>query len=162
MGVAEPTAQVSAFDVTGPPLEAAIFGVDERPDPAAAFVAEPEAIAAAATFVASPGTIAFVAAEGRDIQGWCWGYLLPRPDGAPMLYLHNLEVADQHRRRGIGRSLLRSFMDAGTRSGASRMFLTTGEANTAARRLYEEMGAGPAAQGPTVNYWFHLPRQEGG
>jgi hypothetical protein len=30
------------------------------------------------------------------------------------------------------------------------------EANTAARRLYESMGAGLATQGPTVNYWFAL------
>ncbi|WP_433223330.1 hypothetical protein ACQP00_25850 [Dactylosporangium sp. CS-047395] len=33
----------------------------------------------------------------------------------------------------------------------------TGADNAAARRLYESMGAGLATQGPTVNYWFHLP-----
>ncbi len=74
-----------------------------------------------------------------------------------MLYLHNLEVAESARRRGVGRELLRSFMKAGERLGAGKMFLTTGEANVAARRLYESMGAGLATQGPTVNYWFPLP-----
>jgi ribosomal protein S18 acetylase RimI-like enzyme len=73
-----------------------------------------------------------------------------------MLYLHNLEVAEHCRRRGIGRGLLRAFIDAGIQRGASRMFLVTAEANTAARRLYESMGAGPATRGPTVNYWFAL------
>lgn len=110
----------------------------------------------ATTFAQSPGTIAFVAVEGHEVQGWCWGYLLARPDGPSMLYLHNLEVAEDCRRQGIGRRLLGSFVDAGVRLGASKMFLITGESNTAARRLYESMGAGLAAQGPTVNYWFLL------
>jgi ribosomal protein S18 acetylase RimI-like enzyme len=113
-----------------------------------------------ATFVRAPGTIAFVAAEGDDVHGWCWGYLLPRPDGTSMLYLHNLEVAEHCRRRGTGRGLLRAFIAAGIRLGAARMFLTTGEDNTAARRLYESMGAGLATQGPTVSYWFRLSGRE--
>jgi len=110
----------------------------------------------AVTFAQSPGTIAFVAVEDQEIQGWCWGYLLARPDATTMLYLHNLEVAESCRRQGIGRGLLRSFMQAGAQLGASKMFLTTGEENRPARSLYESMGAGLAAQGPTVNYWFLL------
>jgi len=112
--------------------------------------------AGAAAFVRSPGTIAFVAVEDHDVQGWCWGYLLVRPDRTTMLYLHNLEVAEQRRRLGIGGGLLSAFMQAGTQLGASRMFLITGAENTAARHLYESMGAGLATQGPTVNYWFQL------
>jgi ribosomal protein S18 acetylase RimI-like enzyme len=113
--------------------------------------------AGAAAFAQSPGTIAFVAVEDHDVQGWCWGYMLARPDGTSMLYLHNLEVAERSRQQGVGRALLRSFMEAGVQLGATKMFLTTGETNTAARHLYESMGAGLATQGPTVNYWFHLP-----
>jgi ribosomal protein S18 acetylase RimI-like enzyme len=115
----------------------------------------------AALFVQSPGTIAFVAVNDHEVQGWCWGYVLARPDGTSMLYLHNLEVAESSRRRGLGRELVRSFMAAGVELGATRMFLITGEANVAARRLYESMGAGLATQGPTVNYWFPLPSDPG-
>ena len=110
----------------------------------------------AAAFALSPGTIAFVAVEDHDVQGWCWGYLLARPDGTTMLYLHNLEVAEPCRGQGIGRGLLRSFMEAGAQLGASKMFLIAGEENTVARSLYDSMGAGLAEQGPTVNYWFLL------
>ncbi|HWS31626.1 MAG TPA: GNAT family N-acetyltransferase [Actinoplanes sp.] len=110
----------------------------------------------AAAFVESPETIALIAMDGPEIQGWCWGHLLSRPDGTTMLYLHDLEVDESHRRQGIARELLNEFMKAGVNHGASRMFLTTGEENTPARHLYETAGALPAAQGPTVNYWFHL------
>jgi ribosomal protein S18 acetylase RimI-like enzyme len=116
----------------------------------------------AAAFLQSPGTIAFIAVADHEVQGWCWGYSLARPDGTSMLYLHNLEVAESCRRQGIGRGLLRAFMEAGVQVGAGKMFLITGEDNVAACRLYESMGAGLATQGPTVNYWFRLPPDPSG
>lgn len=104
----------------------------------------------------APGTLAFVAVDGDEIQGWCWGYHLIRPDNSSMLYLDQLEVGEKHRRKGIGRALVHAFMAAGKAVGATRMCLTTGEANVAARALYEALGGGLASQGPTVNYWFVL------
>ena len=73
-----------------------------------------------------------------------------------MLYVHQLEVAESHRRKCIGRNLLRAFMEAGVKAGATKMSLTTGAENVAARSLYESLGGGLAAQGPAVNYWFLL------
>jgi hypothetical protein len=29
--------------------------------------------------------------DNHEVQGWCWGYVLARPDGTSMLYLHSLE-----------------------------------------------------------------------
>ncbi|WP_238019932.1 GNAT family N-acetyltransferase [Dactylosporangium sp. AC04546] len=107
-------------------------------------------------FLESPSALAFVASQAGEIFGWSWGYHLIRPDTSSMLYLHQLEVAQEHRRRGIGRALLQAFMSAGAQAGAARMFLTTGEANAPARALYESLGGGLAAQGPTVSYWFRL------
>ncbi|GAB2685642.1 GNAT family N-acetyltransferase [Kribbella swartbergensis] len=105
---------------------------------------------------ADSGGLTFVALNGPEVAGWCWGYHLIRPDGSSMLYLHQLEVDEAYRRSGIGRQLLRTFMNEGTSAGATKMFLTTGAANTAARALYDAMGGGLASQGPTVNYWFLL------
>ncbi|TCO47885.1 acetyltransferase (GNAT) family protein [Kribbella antiqua] len=109
-------------------------------------------------FTTAPGVMTYVALNGSDISGWCWGYRLPRPDGSAMLYLHQLEVDEAHRRQGIGRQLLTTFMAAGADAGATKMFLTTGADNTPARNLYDALGGGPASQGPTVNYWFLLDR----
>ncbi|MFI5732223.1 GNAT family N-acetyltransferase [Kribbella sp. NPDC051587] len=107
-------------------------------------------------FLTAPGTLAFVA--GTEPRGWCWGYHLPRPDGTSMLYLHQLAVAEPYRRQGLGKALLQTFMTAGTLAGATKMFLTTAADNHAARSLYDALGGGLAAQGPTVNYWFLLDR----
>ncbi|MGQ7754256.1 GNAT family N-acetyltransferase [Streptomyces sp. WC2508] len=107
-------------------------------------------------FAGTPTALAFVAVDGTEILGWCWGHHLARPDSGPMLYVHQLEVAESHRRKCIGRNLLRAFMEAGVKAGATKMSLTTGAENVAARSLYESLGGGLAAQGPTVNYWFLL------
>ena len=103
------------------------------------------------------GTLAFVAvADSDEPIGWCWGHHLVRPEGSSMLYLHELEVAEEHRRQGHGRALLDAFTAAGRRAGATKMFLFTAASNVPARRLYESLGGGLAAHGPTVNYWFVL------
>ncbi|NUS00419.1 MAG: GNAT family N-acetyltransferase, partial [Kribbellaceae bacterium] len=60
------------------------------------------------------------------MTGWCWGAHLARPDGTSMLYLHQLEVAEPYRRKGIARELVSAFMNAGREAGATKMFLTTG------------------------------------
>ncbi|TCN35324.1 hypothetical protein EV644_116117 [Kribbella orskensis] len=54
----------------------------------------------------------------------------------------------------IGRALLKAFMAAGTQAAATRLVLTAGAKNIAARSLYEAIGGRLASQGPTVNYWF--------
>ncbi len=107
-------------------------------------------------YAQAPGALAFVAHDGLEILGWCWGYLLPRPDGLSMMYLHELEVAEAHRRKGLGRELLCAFMTEGSKVGATKMFLFTAADNVAARSLYESLGGGLASQGDTVNYWFRL------
>lgn len=78
------------------------------------------------------------------------------PKTHPSRPIHGFSQA--YRRQGIGRGRLRAFMTAGVAGGATKMFLTTDAANTAARSLYDAMGGGLAAQGPTVNYWFLLDR----
>ncbi len=108
-------------------------------------------------FVEAPATLAFVGVgNGDEVIGWCWAYHVVCPDAPSMLYLHGLQVAEDHRRQGHGRALVEGFIAAGRTAGAAKMFLGTAEANEPARRLYDALGSGLAAQGPTVNYWFPL------
>ena len=51
---------------------------------------------------------------------------------------------------------MQTFARSASERGASKMFITTGEAS-AAGQLYDSLGGGLAEQGPTVNYWFRLP-----
>lgn len=107
-------------------------------------------------FLAAEGTVASLVVDDATIRGWCWGYHLVRPDASSMAYLHELEVVEGSRHRGLGRQLVQAFMAAVSSLGASRMFLNTGVDNVAARRLYESLGGRCAEQGPTVGYWFQL------
>ena len=68
----------------------------------------------------NPNTLVLVALTEGEPSGWCWGYHLVRPDDTSMLYLHQLEVAEPHRRQGIGRALLRAFMTTGAQAGADQ------------------------------------------
>jgi ribosomal protein S18 acetylase RimI-like enzyme len=107
-------------------------------------------------YLDAAGTLIFVATADDEVAGWCWGYQLPRPDGASMLYLHHVAVVESLRGQGIGRALVTAFIAAGRSAGATKMFLTTGAENVPARKLYDALGGGLATQGPTVNYWFLL------
>ena len=108
-------------------------------------------------FLQTTGAVAQLAVEEGQVVGWCWGYFMPRPDGVAMAYVHEIEVLESRRRKDVGGQLMKAFADVVASRGASKMFLTTGASNEAARHLYDALGGGLAAQGPTVNYWFALP-----
>lgn len=116
----------------------------------------------ARTFAALDHTMAFVAGEAETVTGYCWGYYLQRPDISAMAYVHELEVAERHRRRGIGRGLMLAFLGAAQQRGATKVFLTTGSGNVAARSLYDTIGGRIADQGDTTNYWWNSERSPQG
>jgi ribosomal protein S18 acetylase RimI-like enzyme len=59
---------------------------------------------------------------------------------APSCYLEELYVAPPLRGRGMGRALLEATIEAAREAGADRIDLNTGEADIAARELYESAG----------------------
>jgi ribosomal protein S18 acetylase RimI-like enzyme len=63
-------------------------------------------------------------------------------------YLAELYVVPERRGGGIGRALMEETMAAARAQGADAMELGTGEADVAARRLYESLGFTNTEHGP--------------
>lgn len=106
-------------------------------------------------FLDDPATVAFVARDPEGIVGWAWGYRQVRADGDSMLFLYEIEVEEDERGKGIGRSLVEAFLALGRREGHRKMWLLTDEDNPAAMSIYEATG-GQRSDKRDVSYWWPL------
>jgi ribosomal protein S18 acetylase RimI-like enzyme len=88
-----------------------------------------------------------VAVAADRVQGYTYGTLEER-DWNLLLEahgaIHDLFVADEARRRGIGRLLLTAMISELEALGAPRIVLATMVGNHAAQRLFAEAGFRPA------------------
>lgn len=109
-------------------------------------------------FLSDPTTVALVARAGSRVAGWAWGYRQARPDGDTMLLLYELDVVAEQRRRGVGRSLIETFLSVARREGHRRVWVLTEVDNEAAVTLYEATGGERAPSGQIVYQWL-LPRR---
>jgi GNAT superfamily N-acetyltransferase len=103
-------------------------------------------------FLEQPRTHAFVALEGQDVIGWCYGYELLRPEGRWMMFLKQIDVLEERRLEGVGRQLLDAFVALAKSKGHRRMWLYTNAGDRAARALYEDAGGAPDDE--RVGYWW--------
>jgi len=78
--------------------------------------------------------------------------------GALDAYLEELYVAPATRGQGMGRALLEAAMETAREEGATHMDLGTGEADTAARALYESLGFTNREGGPDGPVMFLYER----
>ncbi len=92
---------------------------------------------------------------GVECPELAWANQMWSPAGRLTTYLHQLEVRDGFRRRGIGRALVQQAMCLSQRRGSTRFWLSTGGHNEAAQALYESMGGDRKPLGD-VNYWWEL------
>jgi GNAT superfamily N-acetyltransferase len=102
-------------------------------------------------FLEDPRSHAFVALDGGDVIGWCFGYELFRPEGRWMMLLYQIDVIEARRREGTGRQLLDAFVALARSKGHQKMWLLTDAGNDAARRLYEGAGGAPTEK---LGYWW--------
>ena len=79
----------------------------------------------------------------REFRIVAYGVLMLAPGEAQIL---NLSVVPDARREGIGRALLRRFLDDARQSCAEQIFLEVRTSNVAAIRLYESEGFAPVAR----------------
>lgn len=81
-----------------------------------------------------PGAVLVAERSGR-VAGYAALWV-----GADEAELADLAVAPEHRRRGVGRTLLRACLGEAAARGASEVFLQVRESNGPARSLYREAG----------------------
>jgi ribosomal-protein-alanine N-acetyltransferase len=90
----------------------------------------------------------------RDFRIVAYGVLMPAPGEAQVL---NLSVVPDARRQGLGRALLRLFVEDARKLNAEQIFLEVRTSNVPAIRLYESEGFAPVAR--RIDYY---PTASGG
>ncbi len=88
--------------------------------------------------------------DGKPV-GQALGYIVRRWDvKLPKLFLYSIDVAEMHRRQGIGRRLVEAFRQVGQESGCGSTFVPTSEQNIPAVRLHEAIGGKRATDSHAV------------
>jgi len=108
-----------------------------------------------AVFLDDPASFVFGAYVDDSPAGLAWGIQMRSPNGRLTTYVHQMEVRDQYRRRGLATSLVAHAMDLGRRRGSTRFWLSTGGHNASAQSLYESLDGVRKPNGD-VNYWWEL------
>jgi ribosomal protein S18 acetylase RimI-like enzyme len=105
----------------------------------------PQRVARIIEKLQEPDALPYVAAEGDAIVGMALAEPCRKDDGAGAvipgaLHLSMVFVFPSSQRRSIGSRLMHYTLDTARAAGMSRVQLWTGRENTAARRLYENIG----------------------
>ncbi len=97
----------------------------------------------------------FIAAYvGEEPVGYVFAYRLARFDGRrPQVLLYEIGVAEQYRRRGIGRALIEDLKATANADGCGKMTVPTNRSNEAAMALYRSTGGEGGAADATAFWW---------
>jgi GNAT superfamily N-acetyltransferase len=106
-------------------------------------------------FLADSATFAYGAWLGDEPVGWAYGAAMRLPNGRRITYLHELDVVEHARRRGIATMLIEASMGWARRHGCTRFWLSTGGHNEVAQAVYDSLGGVHKPVGD-VNYWWEL------
>jgi ribosomal protein S18 acetylase RimI-like enzyme len=107
--------------------------------------------AAIAEFLADRDCFLIVAVENGVVVGTLDGYALRQPHlRRPQFLLYEIDVAVEHRRRGIGRALVDGFADEARKRDAEVIWVLTHRSNAAAVALYRACGFAPDEEPDTA------------
>jgi [ribosomal protein S18]-alanine N-acetyltransferase len=96
---------------------------------------DPEAL------LADPRSLMLVAVDGERPVGLVVAHELPRRHGdRSKLFVYEVDVAESHRRRGIGKALLARLAELARERGIRIGFVLTDEDNAPANALYRSAG----------------------
>ena len=103
--------------------------------------------------LAEPTYVFLVAIDSfGDIMGRIYGHVLHRY-GQTDLLLYEVDVAEQHQRKGVGKAMMENIRTFCTEHHYNEMWVLTEEDNIPARALYRNTG-GRLEASPTMMYVF--------
>jgi len=94
-----------------------------------------------AAYLAEPSHVMMVAMAGERVIGQCVAVVHRHPDKASELYIDEIGVAPEFKRKGIARRLLEGMLVLGKALGCGEAWVGTESDNQPARGLYEKQGA---------------------
>jgi len=105
-----------------------------------------------------------VASDDEVVVGFASGVHYIHPDKAPELWINEVAVAPTHRRRGLGKAVLRALFEVGRVHHCVVAWVLTDRNNAAAMALYSSVGGTEGADdtGPsdlTLGYTFALTEE---
>jgi ribosomal protein S18 acetylase RimI-like enzyme len=92
-------------------------------------------------FLGDAGHHLLVAYEDDEAVGFVTGVEMTHPDKGTEMFLYELGVAEQFRRRGIGTALVHGLAEAARASGCYGMWVLTEDDDEPAQRTYAAAGA---------------------
>jgi ribosomal protein S18 acetylase RimI-like enzyme len=127
-------------------------------------------VVAASALFDDPATVEwttrFLGREGHDLLlatidgvdvGFVTGVETTHPDKGTEMFLYELSVTADYRRRGIGRSLVAALADLAAERGCYGMWVATEADNEAALATYGAAGAAPPEPCVTLTWTFNEP-----
>ncbi|MGA9996179.1 MAG: GNAT family N-acetyltransferase [Pyrinomonadaceae bacterium] len=97
--------------------------------------------AEARNFLSNSQNHLIVAEVNGELAGFLLGYALHRVDSSrSMMFLYEIDVAEQFQRRGVGRALVEELDRTCREQGFLKMFVLTNESNLPAVSLYQTTG----------------------
>jgi ribosomal protein S18 acetylase RimI-like enzyme len=125
---------------------------------AAVLFDEPPTTEWTARFLEEPGHHLCIAYESGAPAGFVSGVEMTHPDKGTEMFLYELSVGEEHRRRGVGRALTEALASLARERGCFGMWVGTESDNEAARATYESAGAPPAEAAVFYTWTFGDPQ----
>jgi ribosomal protein S18 acetylase RimI-like enzyme len=98
-------------------------------------------IAGLEAFLLDRSCFLLLAIEGERVVGSLNGYALRHPHmRRPQFLLYEIDVLSEHRRKGIGSALVRSFSEEARKADAFEIWVLTNSSNHAAMSIYLRNG----------------------
>ena len=118
-------------------------------------------------FLEDPRHHIAVAIDDGVVVGFASGVHYVHPDKAPEVWINEVAIAPTHRRRGLGKAVLRALFTVGSAHKCKGAWVLTDRMNVAAMALYSALGGTEGADdvspaGAMLGYSFDLTNVEKG